>query len=303
MRLYSEDEAPGYLRVHSVVHEELKKLPLMEINEKRECLSVAVKVFLSLIESEHHRLLESGNVCVMLRRIATHCKALYEILASTFPAKVVWVKELAPFISPDKIVSWLSSTATVFYNISNSKNAILFSTSACDFVQYLSNTREGDFIKARVFDAQGLTLSMICQYKTSLLYHKEAAKIYTASNNRKAVGKSYNNLGNVYNSLGQYNEAKEYHEKALIIMKNIFGEEHANVASSYNNLGNDYQKLGQYNEAKEYHEKALIIEKRIFLPNQEAALVEPFGNGLVRVGSQGHTTLHFFARFISSRSN
>ena len=29
-----------------------------------------------------------------------------------------------------------------------------------------------------------------------------------------------------------------------------------------------------------------IIE-RIFLPNQEAALVEPFGNGLVRVGSEG----------------
>ena len=29
-----------------------------------------------------------------------------------------------------------------------------------------------------------------------------------------------------------------------------------------------------------------IIQK-IFLPNQEAALVEPFGNGLVRVGSQG----------------
>ena len=27
--------------------------------------------------------------------------------------------------------------------------------------------------------------------------------------------------------------------------------------------------------------------QRIFLPNQEAALVEPFGNGLVRVGSQG----------------
>ena len=29
------------------------------------------------------------------------------------------------------------------------------------------------------------------------------------------------------------------------------------------------------------------IIQRIFLPNQEAALVEPFGNGLVEVGSQG----------------
>ena len=29
------------------------------------------------------------------------------------------------------------------------------------------------------------------------------------------------------------------------------------------------------------------IIQRIFLPNPEAALVEPFGNGQVRVGSQG----------------
>ena len=69
----------------------------------------------------------------------------------------------------------------------------------------------------------------------------------------------------IIKQLGQYNEAKEYHEKALIIKKKIFGEEHANVATSYGNLGNDYQDLGQYNEAKEYHEKALIIMKRRFL--------------------------------------
>ena len=34
------------------------------------------------------------------------------------------------------------------------------------------------------------------------------------------------------------------------------------------------------------HRLGRIIET-IFLPNQEAALVEPFGNGLVGVGSQG----------------
>ena len=71
-------------------------------------------------------------------------------------------------------------------------------------------------------------------------------------------------MGNVYQDLGQYNEAKEYYEKALIINKKIFGEEHASVATSYNNLGSVYQHLGQYNEAKEYHEKALIIRKKIF---------------------------------------
>ena len=78
------------------------------------------------------------------------------------------------------------------------------------------------------------------------------------------VASSYNNLGIDYLLLGQYNEAKEHHEKALVINKKIFCAEHAHVALSYNNLGNDYQHLGQYNEAKEYHEKALVINEKIF---------------------------------------
>ena len=58
----------------------------------------------------------------------------------------------------------------------------------------------------------------------------------------------YNNLGSVYQALRQYIEAKEYHEKALITRKSIFGEEHANGAGSFNNLGSVDQHLGKYHE-------------------------------------------------------
>ena len=44
-------------------------------------------------------------------------------------------------------------------------------------------------------------------------------------------------MGSVYQDLAQYNKAKEYHDKALIIKKRIFREEHGDVAGSYNNLG------------------------------------------------------------------
>ena len=40
--LYSEGEAPSYLRVHNVVHQVLSKMSLMEATEKHECVSVAV---------------------------------------------------------------------------------------------------------------------------------------------------------------------------------------------------------------------------------------------------------------------
>ena len=71
-------------------------------------------------------------------------------------------------------------------------------------------------------------------------------------------------MGSDFQLLGQYNEAKEYHEKALIINRQILGDEHPDMASNCYNLGNIYKHLGQYREAKEYHEKALIIKKEIF---------------------------------------
>ena len=279
--LYSEDGASGYLIVHNVVYEILRKMSTfhVEFTEKLECISVAIQVFHSLIKSKQHRLGESGHVYVMLRRITTHCKALYEILTDSLSAEDVLVKELTPFITPDNVCSWLSSTASLCYYLRNPSNANLFSTSACNFVQYASNTREGDLIKADVFDAHGSALSMICQYKSSIPYHKEASKIYETiyGEYHHKLAHTDANLGNAHANLGQYSEAKEFYEKALIINKKIFPEEHANVASSYNNLGNVYLKLGQYNEAKEFYEKALIINKKIF-PEEHAHVASSYNN-------------------------
>ena len=67
----------------------------------------------------------------------------------------------------------------------------------------------------------------------------------------------------MYNRLGQYNQAKELHEKALTIRKQIFDEDHADVAASYDNLALVYDTMGEYNQAKELHEKALIIRKKM----------------------------------------
>ena len=279
MGLYSEDEAPGYLRVHNVVHQVLRKMPLMEVTEKYECLSVAVQVFHSLIKSEHNRLHESGRGCVMLRRITTHCKALHEILSYNFAGNVVLLKELAPFISADNVASWLCSTASVCYELSNLSNASLFSKSAYDLAHYTSSTREGDLIKADIFDVHGLILSMTCQYESSLSHHYEATKIYNAiyGEHHCKVATSYERLGLVYRQLGQYNEAKEYQEKALIMRKQIFGEVHIDVAASYNNLGLVHWHVGQYCEAQEYYEKALIILRKIF-GNQHANVAASYNN-------------------------
>ena len=68
----------------------------------------------------------------------------------------------------------------------------------------------------------------------------------------------------MYNRLGEYHQAEELCEKALMICKKIFGEDHADVARIYSNLASVYNWLGEYNKAMELHEKALMIYKTIF---------------------------------------
>ncbi|KAL9958216.1 hypothetical protein ACROYT_G035200 [Oculina patagonica] len=280
--LYSKDGRPDYIRVHNVIHKALKKMLTLDVDltEKLECISVAMEEFRSLTESKRNILNESGYVCVMLRKIVTHCKELHRIISNSFATKDVLVKELTPFIPPDNIVLWLCSTASVCCRLSNPSVANLFSASACDCVQYISSTREGDQLKAKIFEEHGNALSLACQYELSKSYHEKALVIRKKNYGEEHadVAASYNKLGNVYRNLGQYNEAKEYHEKGLVIRKKILGEEHADVAASYNNLGLVYSDLGQYNEAKEYHEKALVITKKIY--GEEHAHVSASFNNL-----------------------
>ena len=179
--LYSEDGAPGYVRVHKVVHEVLRRSLDSDFTDKVECVSVAIHVFHSVTaESECNHLNESGHVCIMLRRITAHCKVLHAILTNMFAGKDVLMNELTAFLPPENFVSWLCSTASLCCDLSNPSRAILFSGSACDFIHYVSTTREGHLVKAGVFAVHGIVLSMSCQYKSSLSAHTEAANIYRA---------------------------------------------------------------------------------------------------------------------------
>ena len=63
----------------------------------------------------------------------------------------------------------------------------------------------------------------------------------------------------MYYSLGEYNQAKDLYEKALMIRKKILGEDHADVGESYNNLAPVYSSVGEYNQAKELYEKAVLL--------------------------------------------
>ena len=73
-------------------------------------------------------------------------------------------------------------------------------------------------------------------------------------------------------SLGQYDKAKEYLEKALAVQIEIGDKK--GEASSLGNLGTVFISLGQYDKAKEHLEKALAIQIEIGDKKGEASSYE-----------------------------
>ena len=73
-------------------------------------------------------------------------------------------------------------------------------------------------------------------------------------------------------SLGQYDKAKEYLEKALGIK--IQTGDKRGEASSLGNLGTVFIFLGQYDKANEFLEKALAIRIQIVTKREKLARTE-----------------------------
>lgn len=106
----------------------------------------------------------------------------------------------------------------------------------------------------------------LANYKEAMALYKRA--LYSAieqfGENNPNVATSYNNIGNVYCSQGEYVQALEFHNKALEIRLSIFGDSHPDVAMSYNNIGSVYSIQGNDAQALEYFKKALEIHLSVF---------------------------------------
>ena len=74
-------------------------------------------------------------------------------------------------------------------------------------------------------------------------------------------GRAYGNLGNAFDSLGQYSKAAEFHSKALNMYRE-FGNR-AGEGTAYGNLGCTFHSLGQYSKAVEFHTKHLNISREL----------------------------------------
>ena len=159
------------------------------------------------------------------KKLRRHCESLINHMTSGCSLDHhTFIERFTPFVELDAVTDWLGTLAIVCEQGSYFFFAKIVVDLAFNLLENIDESTSGALSKASIFDKGGA----------------------------------------VYYSMGEYNQAKELPEKALMIRKKIFGEDHADVATSYNNLAAVYHSLGEYNQAQELIDKALVIRKKIF---------------------------------------
>ncbi|MEB3218002.1 MAG: tetratricopeptide repeat protein, partial [Nostocales cyanobacterium 94392] len=99
------------------------------------------------------------------------------------------------------------------------------------------------------------------EYREALNNFEQALVIVREIGERQGEATTLNNIGNVYLSLGEYPKALDYYQQSLAISKQV-GDK-AGEGTILNNIGEVYRNLGEYPKALDYFQQALTIHKQV----------------------------------------
>ena len=115
---------------------------------------------------------------------------------------------------------------------------------------------------AQLYYVHGITLSQMGCYREGIEVLKTSLLVRNKTCRESAHhGETYHQLGWSYYQQENYETALELHKKALVVKKNLFGEQHLKAADTYHELGNTCYKLARYDTALGYNRKALAVRK------------------------------------------
>ena len=98
-------------------------------------------------------------------------------------------------------------------------------------------------------------------WKIAIKFYEKALAIYKEFKDKKGESTCYNNIGAIYDDLGDYDKALDYYNRSLEISKAI--GDRKGESTCYNNIGLIYDNLGEYAKALDYYNRSLEIRKAI----------------------------------------
>lgn len=167
--------------------------------------------------------------------------------------------QVAQKMSEDTIkVLKLNEVAAMAMGI-NPKQAYEIAVEALKLAEKLDYTKG----KGLSYKTLGNTQYMQGALKEAITYYEQGLQEYVSINNIDGVASCENNIGLVYNDMGDYEKAMKFHLKTLKLREEIKDEK--GIAKSLLNIGNVYLNQENLVEALNYYEKSAQICEKINL--------------------------------------
>lgn len=120
-------------------------------------------------------------------------------------------------------------------------------------------------------------------YSEALRNQFASLKNYEDIGSERGMARSYNNIGVIYENQGNYPEALKNHFSSLKILEEIGDKD--GLSASYNNVGNIYGFQGDYPEALKNYSASLKIEEEI---GDKSGMADSYNNIGSIYGIQGN---------------
>ncbi|MEW6734658.1 MAG: tetratricopeptide repeat protein, partial [Acidobacteriota bacterium] len=121
----------------------------------------------------------------------------------------------------------------------------------------------------------GAVYDLLGEKEKALDYYNKALVIRIAIDDKREQAATLNNIGFVYNSLGNKQKGLDYYNKALPLIRAV--GDHLGEASTLNNIGIIYYSIGEKERALDYYNKALAIIETVGDHDHEATALNNIG--------------------------
>ncbi|EKU99390.1 hypothetical protein Lepto7375DRAFT_1417 [Leptolyngbya sp. PCC 7375] len=136
------------------------------------------------------------------------------------------------------------------------------------------------------------------QLEEAIDFHQQALVIYRAILDHSGEANALGGLGVVYSAMREYERAIEFHQQSLTIRVQI--DDFDGVAFSLNSLGLAYKLLGQYEKAIDFYQQSLAIRQKVGDRQGEAISLSHLGN-TYHLLDQYEKAIDFYMRSLAIR--
>lgn len=116
-------------------------------------------------------------------------------------------------------------------------------------------------LKAQANMHLGVTCFFLEHWDDALLYYQKAKEIATELGNIQGVSIAENNIGNIYQKKGDFQQAIRQYQQSLLLQEEI-GDQEA-VCNTYFNIGSCYKEMKLYEKSLPFFDQALAMAKEI----------------------------------------